>query len=190
MLNRFAKEKSDFLSKKDKSRKGSIDKGIIRLVSLINSKNDYYTTSSCAGRIVLLEMHSSKKYECHWILAKHEKVKFNEIFNALKNHKSKNEVWLKQQPVILHVACMDIEASKMLLESAQKVFKRSGIISIKENKVMLEVIGSEHLETLIKKGRIMPDEEYLKELVKRANYNFGENRKKIGKFERLLQNIL
>ena len=51
----FEKEKQDFLSKKDKSKKGSIDDGIIGLINLINSKSDYYTTSSCAGRIVLLD---------------------------------------------------------------------------------------------------------------------------------------
>ncbi|MBI2659990.1 hypothetical protein HYX07_02415, partial [Candidatus Woesearchaeota archaeon] len=56
MFDNFAKEKSDFLRKKDKSKKGFIDKDAVKIVNCINSKSDYYTTSSCAGRIVLLEM--------------------------------------------------------------------------------------------------------------------------------------
>lgn len=37
----FLKEKSDFLSKKDKSRKGKIDREIKPLVDLINSFDEY-----------------------------------------------------------------------------------------------------------------------------------------------------
>ena len=44
MFDNFQKEKSDFLSKKDKSKKGSIDKHIVKLVNSINSKEDFYTT--------------------------------------------------------------------------------------------------------------------------------------------------
>ena len=61
MYEYFLKEKSGFLSKKDKSRKGHIDKDIAKILSKINSKKDYYTTSSCSGRIVLLEKLSNKK---------------------------------------------------------------------------------------------------------------------------------
>jgi len=189
MFDSFVKEKADFLTKKDKSRKGSIDKGILKLVNEINSKGNYYTTSSCAGRIVLIEMRSSKKYECHWILAKHEKVKFYETANALKNHKSNNEVWLKQQPLILHVACRNLDSAKVLLNCARKIFKRAGIISITGNKIMLEVIGTDHLDTLIKKGKIIPDEKYLKELVKSANGNFEDNKKKIRGFLKIMGKI-
>mgnify|MGYP001607554832 CR=1 FL=1 len=42
MFNYFAKEKTDFLKKKDKSKKGSIDKDAVKIVNAFNSKNDYY----------------------------------------------------------------------------------------------------------------------------------------------------
>ena len=189
MFDRFAKEKSDFLGKKDKSKKGCIDEGIKEVIKSINSKNDFYTTSSCSGRIVLIEMRSSKKYECHWILAKHEKAKFGEISGALTNHKSNNEVWLKQQPLILHVACRNLDAGRKLLGEARKIFRRAGIIGFTDNKIVVEIIGSEYLETLIKKGRIIPDEKYLKELIKTANRNFVGNKIKIWKFGRIIKKI-
>lgn len=90
MFDNFAKEKSDFLRKKDKSRKGSIDRDIVDLINLINSKKDFYTTSSCAGRIVLLEMKSRKKNDCEWIFSKHDKVNLKEIINALKKNKNQS----------------------------------------------------------------------------------------------------
>ncbi len=57
----FEKEKKDCLSKIDKSKKGSIDKKIKELVDLINSLKDYYTTSSCSGRILLIKRPKSGK---------------------------------------------------------------------------------------------------------------------------------
>jgi len=37
----------------DKSRKGSVDEKILPLVNLINSTDDFFTTSTCSGRIIL-----------------------------------------------------------------------------------------------------------------------------------------
>src|SRR3989338_14384 len=207
-MDLFLKEKSDFLNKKDKSKKGSIDKDIIKLVNEINLKNDYYTTSSCAGRIVLLEMKSKKKNDCYWIFAKHDKVNFNEINKALKKYSMKNnlndgknnnekfnknksnkknnyEIWFKQQPLILHVACRDLEGAKRFLGIARKIFRRAGIIAITERKVTIEIIGSEHLETIVKDKNFVADEKYIKKLIKYANRNFGENSKKTGGFLRM-----
>ena len=39
--------------KQDLSRKGSIDRPIADLVEYINSQDNYYTTSSCSGRILV-----------------------------------------------------------------------------------------------------------------------------------------
>ena len=91
MSDYFTKEKNDFLKKKDKSKKGYIDEDIKEIVDEINSKKDYYTTSSCAGRIVLLEMKSKKKNDCDWILTKHGKVNLNEILISLNNYQIKNK---------------------------------------------------------------------------------------------------
>lgn len=201
MFDFFNKEKSDFLKKKDKSKKGSIDRDVVKLIDEINSKDDFYTSSSCAGRIVLLDMKSSRKNECNWIFAKHDKVNFKEINDAIKKHsndrKSNNEksnnnnklnkknnyeLWFKQQPLILHVACRDLESAKIFLETARKIFRRAGIIAITERKITIEIIGSEHLETIVADKNFVADKFFLKVLIKYANRNFRENKKKINKF--------
>ena len=198
MINSFQKEKSDFLNKKDKSKKGSIDKDIIKLVNEINSKENYYTTSSCAGRIVLLEMKSFRKRDCNWIFAKHDKVKFKEINDALtkysindknnkRNKKINYEIWLKQQPLILHVACRNLESANELLKIVRKIFRRAGIIAITERKVTIEIIGSENLETIVKDKNFSVDEKYFKELVKYADRNFDLNNGNIEKFLKSLK---
>ncbi len=191
MFDPFNKEKSDFLKKKDKSKKGSIDRDIVKLVNGVNSKNDYYATSSCAGRIVLQEVKSRKKNECSWIFAKHDKVKFSEIIESLKKHqknkKTKHEIWFKQQPLILHIACRNLESAKIFLDLSRKIFRRAGIIGLNERKITIEIIGSEHLETVVKDKHFVADEKYLKQLIKYANRNFEENKRKIKKFFRNLK---
>ena len=61
----FSSEKARVLSKVDLSRKGSVDEPIAELVSYVNSLSDFYTTSSCSGRLVVLqEVSASDLDEC------------------------------------------------------------------------------------------------------------------------------
>ena len=188
MLDYFLKEKSDFLGKKDKSRKGHIDKDIVKILNQINSKKDYYTTSSCSGRIVLLEKLSNKKSDSRWLLNKHNKLKFNEISKLLKNN-IKNEIWFKQEPIILHVRCRNIDSAKKLLNASRKIFKRAGIISLSEKKIVVEIIGTERIDTILADKNFAADENYLKQLIKYANRNFEENKRKSERFFRIIGKI-
>ena len=47
----FEKQKIACLSQVDMSKKGSIDDQIVDLIKYINAKENYFTTSSCSGRI-------------------------------------------------------------------------------------------------------------------------------------------
>ena len=122
----FEKEKKDFLAKKDKSRKGSIDNKIKKLVNKINSFKDFYTTSSCSGRILLLAIpKSNKKNEVQYLFRLHKKINNNEFKKLIKIMKSKKipkeDVWFIVQPVILHIACKDIDNAKKLLNTARDI---------------------------------------------------------------------
>lgn len=53
----FDIEKKRVLNEKlDISRKGSIDEPIVDLIEYINCESNYYTTSSCSGRIVIFNI--------------------------------------------------------------------------------------------------------------------------------------
>ena len=185
----FEKEKEDFLSKKDKSRKGSVDKEIIKLVSAINKQPTYYTKSSCAGRIVLLHKKSDKKQHAQWLFCKHGTVHLREIKNALKSIPS-GEVWFKQEPLIMHVCCKTIDDAVQLLNKTKGYFKRSGIIGVK-NHITLEIIGTDSLDTLIAlDGKLLISEEYLKVLIIEANKKIKRNGKKIKEYSILLSSEL
>ena len=51
----FSSEKTRVLSKVDLSRKGSVDEPIAELITYVNSLSSFYTTSSCSGRLVVMQ---------------------------------------------------------------------------------------------------------------------------------------
>jgi tRNA wybutosine-synthesizing protein 3 len=181
----FEKEKNDFLMKIDKSKKGSIDKDIRKAVDIINSMPDFYTKSSCSGRIIVMEKRSDKKQDVRWLFTKHNPATLAEIKKILRKLPPE-DIWFKEEPAILHVCCRDIAGAKDFLNLSKTVFKRTGIIGIR-NYITIEIIGTEMLDTIIaRKGKLAISEEYLRILVLEANKKMKRNKIKIQKFTGLL----
>jgi len=181
----FDLDKKNILSKIDKSKKGEIDEGIKELVDLINSKENYYTTSSCAGRIVLIEIpESGRKDESKWLLITHSKTDLNEVKNSLK---SKEDVWLKQEGAIFHICCRNLkDAEKLIIAAKDSGFKRTGMIMV-EKRFVVEIISTENVSTIIaKKGKILADDSYLSTLVGECNAKMDKNSAKLKDFHKKL----
>jgi len=180
----FDKEKNEFLAKKDKSRKGSIDIKIRKLVNKINSLDDFYTTSSCSGRSLLLAIpKSNKKNEVQYLFCSHKKIKYKKIKKIMTKKLPEDDVWFIVAPVILHVACNNIENTKKILNIARDIgFRRSGIISIGKSKIIMELISTEKIETIVSKnGKLLIDEDYFEVLVKEGNIKLEKTWEKIDK---------
>ncbi len=189
----FAKEKADFLLKKDKSRKGSIDAKIKKLVEKINFFDNYFTTSSCAGRVLLLtQPKSNKKNEAQYLFVSHEKVNFSNFKKLLKNKKlPKDDIWFRAESAILHVACKDSESALKLLNTARNVgFRRSGIISLGKNRATVELVSTEKIDTIIaKNGELLVGDSYLKILIKEGNKKLEKAWEKIKNLEARLRTL-
>lgn len=189
-FNFYKKKNIETINKgNDNSKKGSIDKEIVLLVNLINSRPEFYTTSSCAGRVMLISRSKKeKKNESNWLYVSHEKGDCNEILKILKNLTTKDKVWLKQEPMILHLVAKDIDDANKILSLANSVgFKHSGILST-SNRIIIEIDGIEKLETLVAVNqKMLPTESYLKLLVQECNRKLKKNRLRIQKFEQKIK---
>ncbi len=141
----FDNEKKTYLTKIDQSRKGEIDQKILPLLEKINAFLDYYTTSSCSGRVYLWR-GSGKKNETEWLKVSHDLIAEN-FFDKkfLDKDFSDNIIWLRLEGMILHAACRDILAANKLLDLAHQIYKKSCILSA-SNKIIVEIRGSEFLE--------------------------------------------
>ena len=181
----FEKEKTEFLNKNDKSRKGSIDEKIIKLVDKINSLDNFYTTSSCSGRILLLAIQdSNKKNKAEFLFCSHNKIKYSDLNKIISSKKlPKNDIWFRVEPVILHIASNNIDNSKKILNLARDIgFRRSGIISIGKNKIIMELISTEKIYAIIgKNGKLLIDKNYFEILIDEGNKKLEKTWKKIDK---------
>jgi len=182
----FEEQKKKQLSKSDKSSIGSWDKKIIGLCKKINKNKNYYTTSSCGGRIVLLKA-SNKKIKDVFLFRTHEKVSFLELKKVLKDvgKKFNDLVEFQQTSCILHVACKTIDDALELVRKAKLAgWKRSGVMS-GGRRFVVELHSTESMSFLImNKGKILVDDGYLKLVVKEANRKLERTWEKIKGFER------
>jgi len=171
----FRNNKKTFLAKLDKSKKGDIDKKVVSLVNLINSKENYYTTSSCSGRVYFWK-GTGKKNETEWLRISHDTL--DRSFFELDN--KSGLVWLRLEPFIIHVACKDLDAANKLVQQAQKVYKKSSLLSISK-KIIVEIKGSEHIEMPFYQDKELlfnGDLEWLLDLINEKMVSIEKNIKK------------
>lgn len=189
----FDEQKKKQLSKSDLSKKGSVDKQIEHLIKRLNEHKDIYTTSSCAGRIVLLKMsESGKKNESVWLIASHDPVNFEHVRDVIneKNLKDAHKIWLKQEAAIFHICTRTPELAEKLLGIAKETgLKRSGAISMGK-RIILEMVGTEALDALVAiDSKKVIDDEYLRLIVAEANKKMLSNLEHIDRFYKAIEKL-
>ncbi|XP_005385292.1 PREDICTED: tRNA wybutosine-synthesizing protein 3 homolog isoform X2 [Chinchilla lanigera] len=166
----FSRWKAQCLSRADLSRKGSVDEDVVDLVQLLNAREQFFTTSSCAGRILLLDGGMNgfevQKQNCCWLLVTHKPCVKEDVVVALK--KASGDAVLKFEPLVLHVQCRQLQDAQLLA-----------------------VRSTHSLEVpLSHKGKLMVTEEYIDFLLNIANQKMEENKRRIGRFYNCLQHAL
>jgi len=182
-INRFNMTKKHHKETYEEAKKmGRMDEDFIPLCDYISKTTNYFTSSCCAGRIALISLgEEEKKMESAFYRKWHRKVKENEILDALKEFKGKI-LWLKQEPLILHLGTNTLENAKQILILCEKSgIKRAGIKVAKEGRFIVEILGTQNITTPIKDTGITIDEKYLKYLVKKSNEKFEKNQDTIKK---------
>jgi len=187
----FDHDKAMTLSRPDRSAIGSMDEAVKPLCDLINGSDNYFTTSSCAGRIaVMSESGDHNKQKAEWLFVSHHPISITTLKSSLfplPHH----EVWFRQESMILHVMCRTHEDAFTLVGEAREVgLKRSGVISSK-NRIVVEVLGTERLELPIAvNGELVVSDEYLELIVDIANKKLKRTREKIKKLKNRLSTFL
>lgn len=185
---KFINQKRIQVEKQDKSDKGELDKPILILIKKINSQRNYYTTSSCSGRIVLIK-GKEKKQRGLFLFRTHEKISFAELKKEIKDAACsyKGVVYLKQEYCILHVACSSLDKAQEMLDKAKLTgWKKSGIIASKK-RFVVELSSTEKIELpVINKGKILISDELLRLIVEEANRKLERGWEKIKKLERMI----
>jgi len=159
---------------------GEVDTKIIPILDAINSLSCFYTTSSCAGRIMVLEVPSVGRKKEAKILGKwHHNINGQEVQECITTA-TRGQMWLLAQSPIFHVGVESMKDTDVLLSIAiRSGFKNSGI-KTKGKKIIVEITSTERVDApLGKDGEMMCSNKYLKFLIENANYTIERGDKKI-----------
>ena len=176
----------------DRVCQGEVDKKILPLIEIINSKPDYFTTSSCAGRIVVLQLPEIGDKENAEFLGKwHREVEITEVKEAFSRIREGTNTFLLTQSPIIHVRCKTLKSALYLRNAAvDSGLKYSTIKSITLNsksepvKIVVEILSSENIHIPIASGKMLfPDEDYLEFMVKNANLTLNRAQNKLERFK-------
>ncbi|XP_067109345.1 tRNA wybutosine-synthesizing protein 3 homolog isoform X2 [Osmerus mordax] len=159
--NTFGQWKKQCLNKIDFSKKGSVDEDISHVVALLNSNENYFTTSSCSGRTILVDglsdSHEVQKQNCSWLFVSHQKCQVEDVHYVAIN----------------------------------AGFRNSGLTVGKKGKIITAVRSSHCLEVpLTHRGQVLVCQDYIHFLVELANQKMDENLKRVQRFYLCLQSAL
>lgn len=194
MEKSFIQWKKQCLNKLDLSKKGTVDEGIEHVVSLLNSCEKYFTTSSCSGRIILIdgtpESSDVQKQNCVWLFVSHQKCTSDDLISALAG--CCGDAVLKFEPFVLHLQCRRLEDAQLMhFVSVNSGFRNSGLTVGKTGKIIMAVRSTHGLEVpLSHDGKLLVQQEYIAFLTQVANQKMEENRRRIQRFYQNLQSAL
>jgi len=163
------------------------DKQMISLCCYIAETKNYFTSSSCSGRIVLLDLaKEGNKKEAAFHSKWHRKVKLKELITEIKRKQNEEELWFKLDSFILHLGTNSLENAKKILKITRKTgIRRAGIMVAEEGKFIIELIGTQTMSFPVKiKGKILLEEEYLKKTLEKANQKLEKNYNQLKEFEK------
>ncbi len=196
MAYNFDQDKAMHLDKMlhlDKSAKGSVDMRIRDLLDAVNALPDFFTTSSCAGRIrVLAYPADAKKNQVRTLFSTHEPVTDDDLERVAailaEGKKGESAVWWLQESAILHIAARDIvSARRLVVLFQQHGFKRAAYLSLARRPV-IEIVNTDQVEApLAKDGVRLAGDAYLSALQRVSNGKLLHNFSRVERLTALLK---
>jgi len=165
-----------------------VDKRVIPIISLINDDENYVTTSSCAGRMVMMQLPTvGDKKQAMFLGRWHRHVEFSEVRDALEKY-SKGQLWFIAQSPIFHIAVKSIDAADDLVKLGIGAgFKHSGFKSIKTNTIV-ELCSTERMDVPLGiNDKCIVSEKYLLMIVKLGNDLLLRSQKKLDRLQKIFE---
>jgi tRNA wybutosine-synthesizing protein 3 len=172
------------------SIEGKVDEGIVSILDQINKIQGFYTSSSCAGRIVLLEIPQiGDKRGATFLGIWHRTIETHELQTAATKATT-GFLWLLAQAPIVHIGAETLQyAEKMLKTAISCGFKNSAVKSLGK-KIIIEICSTERLDAPIgRDGCLFCEEKHLSLLVEISNEVIKRSQEKIGRFTNKLGNF-
>jgi tRNA(Phe) wybutosine-synthesizing methylase Tyw3 len=139
----------------DKSPKGSVDIFARPVIDFINEQPDFFTTSSCSGRIAIYCYESSgaetpsidapsgsNKGHGKWLYVNHgpEHLSVAAVQASMAAAPAGTSAYIKTEPFLLHVQCRTLDAARLMLQASVAAgYRESGIGISNANKIIVGI---------------------------------------------------
>ncbi|MEK6820812.1 MAG: hypothetical protein AABY11_00235 [archaeon] len=170
-----------------------IDPLMIPFSRFVRETRDYFTTSTCSGRITLMDLNEDEsKKEGAFYRKWHACAKASDVWNAIQEKKYTGNLWFKQDAFVYVIGTHNHENVKRIFDACQKAgIKRHGIHYEGKGKILIEIFGSQAMCVPITNGKdVLVNEAYVKEIVKIGNVKWKRNETKRKELEKELQKAM
>lgn len=126
-----------------------VDTQILPLLTQVNTNPHYYTLSSCAGRILLLQLPAiGDKRHAVFLGCWHQPINIDDVTTALQQATT-GTIWLLAQAPIIHLGTDTLQAAETMVKNGNSAgFKNSAIRSLGK-RIIIELASTERLDTPI-----------------------------------------
>jgi len=146
----FSQFKTQTLTKMQNAiKKNEVDEKVRPILDILNDIDSYVTTSSCAGRIILMQLPEIGDKKNAIFLGKwHLSINFSELKVALEKYDD-GQLWLITQSPIFHIATETInDADDLVKLGISSGFKHSGFKTGKK-RIIVEICSTERMDVPI-----------------------------------------
>ncbi|MBN2066653.1 MAG: hypothetical protein JW771_07615 [Candidatus Thermoplasmatota archaeon] len=192
MNRNFLDAKEKALAALDKAcNDKDVDAQILSLLDDLNAFDEYYTSSSCAGRIVVLELPCiGDKQHAHFLGKWHHQITVEDVTVAVKKATS-GLIWILAQSPIVHVGATTTASANHLVNLANSCGFKHSTLKSAGKKFMVEICSTERLDAPIgNNGTLLCRGEYLDLLVTIANEVMERSQQKLNRLEQELHKRL
>ncbi|RKX47864.1 MAG: hypothetical protein DRP38_05860 [Thermotogae bacterium] len=157
-----------------------VDEDIIDILNILNRNKDIFTTSSCSGRAVIIEVpYPGAKPGARFLGKWHRRVEKEDVYRSLESARNGFLMFMVHPPIIHAVVKDPLLGEKLVKAALSSGFKNSGMRGIK-GKIVVELRSTERMDVLIGKDRkLLVDDEYIEVLCEMANLMLEKGKKKI-----------
>ncbi len=188
----------EYLDAKEKALKAlekayceeKIDGGVSQILRQINALKGFYTSSSCAGRIVLLQIPTiGDKHAASFLGIWHRTIKAEEVLVSA-TQATTGLLWLLAQSPIIHLGAETLDGANTMVKTAISCGFKNSAVKSTGKKIIIEIASTERLDAPIgRDGLLFCDKQYLDLLVEISNEIIKRSQEKLGRLAQKLMNL-
>jgi tRNA wybutosine-synthesizing protein 3 len=196
MKNRMAYSDNHFIQFKQKTLEKleaaildrDVDESILPILRQINKCDEFVTTSSCAGRMILLQIPQVGDKKHAIFLGKwHRPITLFQLKQDIKKYQT-GQLWFITQSPIFHIVARTIEDADRLIKTGIKSGFKHSSFKTGKNRIIIEICSTERMDVpLANNDEIFISDDYLNFLIELGNDLIKRSNKKILRLKNYLE---